>query len=131
MKKIILSAALLASSLMASNITANTKDMMEALKTSLPSTYEIFDDYYQAKTCKADYHNLINIKDFEDFGADRRFGVLVGLKAIDTPESKEKYDSLIEGYRFLNCGSKDDYKKIMSISQGYLDQKQQSDNKGK
>lgn len=115
MKKIVGTVLLcmgLGSSLFGLSQTKDSKEVMDAMKMSMPIISEVIEDYFQAKTCKKEFTDVTSIEQIKDFSTSYQYGVLLELKykekhQQETSMAKATYLALITAYSFMNCGGED------------------------
>lgn len=85
----------------------HTSEMMNGLKMSIPSIYNVVNDYYQAKECTDNITDKVSTNEIQEFVKTYQYSVLIALKTQDTPIAKANYDALINSYKAMNCGSEE------------------------
>jgi hypothetical protein len=114
MKRLILGTILVGCMLFASNHTdllqtkniknEKMKQFLLALEKVSPTSMNVIEDYYGAKTCSKDFYNKTTVSNMQKFTSESVvFGLLIGLKALNTQTSRYRYKQLIDNYAFMNC----------------------------
>lgn len=86
----------------------DASDFLEITNENFPDIHSVILDYFEAKICTPDISQKLKVSEIREFTSSAQFVVLYGLKYTQRDGravEMANYNTLINGFKFLNCGN--------------------------